>query len=105
MHPGETRPRVALLNEVTRHGGDEAHVVGTRLWHRHERAVPIDDGLVAVAHPEDGAASRHFSFDHTYDAHATQAELYRDLGAPLLAKAFDGWNATIFAYGQTGSGK
>ena len=67
--------------------------------------VSIDAGLVAVAHPEDGAASRHFSFDHTYDAHATQAELYRDLGAPLLAKAVDGGHATIFAYGQTGAGK
>ena len=73
--------------------------------HPDPSVVSIDDGLVAVAHPEDGATSRHFSFDHTYDAHATQAELYRDLGAPLLAKAFDGWNATIFAYGQTGSGK
>lgn len=26
-------------------------------------------------------------------------------GAPLLDKAFQGWNGTIFAYGQTGSGK
>lgn len=29
----------------------------------------------------------------------------QNLGAPMLEKAFDGWNSTIFAYGQTGSGK
>lgn len=35
----------------------------------------------------------------------TAEQVYRDLGRPLLEKAFEGWNGTIFAYGQTGSGK
>ncbi len=29
-----------------------------------------------------------------------QSEVYRDLGQPLLEKALEGYNATIFAYGQ-----
>lgn len=31
--------------------------------------------------------------------------VYNDLALPLLTKAFDGYNGTIFAYGQTSSGK
>lgn len=31
--------------------------------------------------------------------------MYECLGKPLLSKAFDGYNVSIFAYGQTGSGK
>lgn len=31
--------------------------------------------------------------------------MYECLGKPLLDKAFDGYNVSIFAYGQTGSGK
>ena len=30
---------------------------------------------------------------------------HQDTTAPLLAKLYDGYNATILAYGQTGSGK
>ncbi len=30
----------------------------------------------------------------------TQSEVYSDLGQPLLEKALEGYNATIFAYGQ-----
>eukprot|EP00966_Prymnesium_polylepis_P220141 5092847-Prymnesium_polylepis.1 len=55
--------------------------------------------------PEKGAPPREFSFDFAYDDDSDQATLYDDLGAPLLEKAFSGWNGTIFAYGQTGAGK
>lgn len=55
--------------------------------------------------PESGAPPREFSFDFAYDETSDQVTLYDDLGAPLLEKAFHGWNGTIFAYGQTGSGK
>lgn len=34
-----------------------------------------------------------------------QHKVYEDLGQPLLEKALEGYNATIFAYGQTGAGK
>ena len=53
-----------------------------------------------------------FKFDKSYwsfnknDPHfAGQDHLFRDLGAPLLDNAFQGYNNCIFAYGQTGSGK
>jgi kinesin family member 14 len=34
-----------------------------------------------------------------------QRYLYERIGRPLLDRAFDGYNVSIFAYGQTGSGK
>lgn len=34
-----------------------------------------------------------------------QKYVYECIGKPLLDKAFDGYNVSIFAYGQTGSGK
>lgn len=53
-----------------------------------------------------------FAFDKSYwsfdrgDHHfAGQEDLFKDLGAPLLDNAFQGYNNCIFAYGQTGSGK
>ena len=56
--------------------------------------------------------SKAFAFDHSYwsfdrnDDHYTgQAEVFNDLGQPLLENAFKGYNNCIFAYGQTGSGK
>ena len=54
---------------------------------------------------EDGGQMREFSFDYTYDDDSIQQTVYDNLGAPLLNKAFEGWNGTIFAYGQTGAGK
>ncbi|CCW60786.1 unnamed protein product [Phytomonas sp. EM1] len=37
--------------------------------------------------------------------YASQAEVYRYVGRPILENALDGYNGCIFAYGQTGSGK
>ena len=31
--------------------------------------------------------------------------MFNDLGAGVLANAWQGYNASLFAYGQTGSGK
>ncbi|CAJ1020199.1 Kinesin motor domain/Microtubule binding, putative, partial [Leishmania shawi] len=36
---------------------------------------------------------------------ATQADVFRTIGHPLVQHAFDGFNSCLFAYGQTGSGK
>ena len=38
-----------------------------------------------------------FAFDFMYGPDSTQEQVYSDLGAPLLDKAFGGFNATIFA--------
>lgn len=49
--------------------------------------------------------AKDFTFDFCYDDSSTQRQVYRDLGLPMVTKALDGFNGTIFAYGQTGSGK
>jgi kinesin family protein 1/kinesin family protein 3/17 len=46
-----------------------------------------------------------YQFDHVFSPTVTQDHIFDTLGVPLLSKAFDGYNSTIFAYGQTGSGK
>lgn len=38
-------------------------------------------------------------------ANSQQLYVYDCIGKPLLNKAFDGYNVSVFAYGQTGSGK
>ena len=38
-------------------------------------------------------------------AESQQQYVYECAGKPLLEKAYDGYNVSIFAYGQTGSGK
>ena len=68
------------------------------------KIVVIKEGGYCALEPPEGA-KREFSYDYAYDEDSVQPDVYRNLGAPLLSKAFDGWNGTIFAYGQTGSGK
>lgn len=46
-----------------------------------------------------------FTFDNCYDMDSVQEQVYADLGAPIVMRALDGYNGTLFAYGQTGSGK
>ncbi|OCF32982.1 hypothetical protein I316_05320 [Kwoniella heveanensis BCC8398] len=56
-----------------------------------------------------GKAGREDGYTYTFDKllrhPATTPELYADKVAPLVDKAMNGFNSTIFAYGQTGSGK
>jgi kinesin family protein 14 len=50
-----------------------------------------------------------FTCDHIITNQANKDDsnqyVYESIGKPLLDKAFDGFNVSIFAYGQTGSGK
>ncbi|XP_042557222.1 kinesin-like protein KIF14 [Dipodomys spectabilis] len=46
-----------------------------------------------------------WSFDDQHPHYASQTAVYERLAAPLLERAFEGFNACLFAYGQTGSGK
>ncbi|XP_049626743.1 kinesin-like protein KIF14 [Suncus etruscus] len=46
-----------------------------------------------------------WSFDESQADYASQSTVYTTLAAPLLQRAFDGYNTCLFAYGQTGSGK
>ena len=81
--------------------------MNTREINQNEAKIVVikDDGYAAIQPPDDSAPLREFSFDYTYDDDSLQLTVYENLGAPLLDKAFNGWNGTIFAYGQTGAGK
>ncbi|KAK2086210.1 Kinesin-like protein kif14 [Saguinus oedipus] len=46
-----------------------------------------------------------WSFDEYHPDYASQTTVYEKLAAPLLERAFEGFNTCLFAYGQTGSGK
>ncbi|XP_078212551.1 kinesin-like protein KIF14 isoform X2 [Callithrix jacchus] len=46
-----------------------------------------------------------WSFDECHPDYASQTTVYEKLAAPLLERAFEGFNTCLFAYGQTGSGK
>ncbi|KAK7201648.1 kinesin K39 [Novymonas esmeraldas] len=60
-------------------------------------------------------AAQDFQFDHVFwsvdapdacgAAPATQVDVFKTIGYPLVQHAFDGFNSCLFAYGQTGSGK
>ncbi|MCA9642139.1 MAG: hypothetical protein KC492_15640, partial [Myxococcales bacterium] len=56
--------------------------------------------VVAVRGPEREKA---FEFDHVLDG-SGQEQLYRAVGAPMLAEAMKGFNVCLFAYGATSSG-
>lgn len=66
--------------------------------------LEMDGSTTVIINPK-GGERKTFTFDHSYWWDTPQPKVYADLGAPILQKAFDGYNGTIFAYGQTGSGK
>nr|CCA14207.1 kinesinlike protein putative [Albugo laibachii Nc14] len=65
-----------------------------------------EDSGHAVLTNLDNPNERHeFGFDYVYGTESPQAQVFEDIGVPILTRAFGGYNGTIFAYGQTGSGK
>jgi hypothetical protein len=66
-----------------------------------ESCFRVEAGKVVLRNPADGT-DYEFAFDHMYEPSQPQVMVYEDNGAPLLDKAFAGFNGTIFAYGQTG---
>ena len=52
--------------------------------------------------PEGVAA---YTFDHCFNADATQEQIYEATVRPSVEAVLQGYNATVFAYGQTGTGK
>mmetsp|Transcript_43542 Transcript_43542/g.100245 ORF Transcript_43542/g.100245 Transcript_43542/m.100245 type:complete len:1309 (+) Transcript_43542:59-3985(+) len=93
--PGNTTVQVAIRcrpmsEKEFKEGGEECVDIGK-------------DGQTVTLNAEGG--SHTFAFDHVFGKNSTQPQVFETLGNPLLDKAFEGYNATIFAYGQTGSGK
>ena len=46
-----------------------------------------------------------FGFDRVFSQDATNANVFEEVGRPLVTSVLCGYNATLMAYGQTGSGK
>lgn len=46
-----------------------------------------------------------FTFDRIFGPDSFQADVFEEIGAPIVKGVLNGFNGTIFAYGQTGSGK
>jgi len=67
--------------------------------------INVVDSSIHVKALDNQRIERQFAFDYCYDSNSLQENVYNDLGKPLIVKALDGFNGTIFAYGQTGSGK
>lgn len=67
--------------------------------------VDTEAQSITVASGDDDRRTNTFTFDHVYPGGTSQETIYTDIGAPLITKALEGFNGTVFAYGQTGSGK
>ena len=46
-----------------------------------------------------------YSCDNIHPQYASQEQVYHTMAAPLLDRAFEGYNVCLLTYGQTGSGK
>jgi chromosomal replication initiation ATPase DnaA len=53
----------------------------------------------------DEQQSKQFTFDHVFNEHNSNQEVYSILLAPALTQVKLGFNVTCFAYGMTGAGK
>lgn len=67
-------------------------------------------GQTVTLHSKEG--SRQFVVDKTFDSHdpqssgcASQEDVFRDMGVPMLQSMVSGHNTSLLAYGDTGSGK
>ncbi len=73
---------------------------------RDTSCVQITDKQVTItSNLATAGEDKSFAFDHIFKEDSLQSEVWDAIGVPILAKAFSGYNGTIFAYGQTGSGK
>ncbi|KAK9396130.1 kinesin-1 heavy chain, partial [Crotalus adamanteus] len=50
-------------------------------------------------------ASKPYIFDHVFQSHTSQEQVYNDCAKKIVKDVLEGYNGTIFAYGQTSSGK
>lgn len=48
---------------------------------------------------------RQYAYDACFGVDSSNKETYEKVGRPVVIKAMEGFNGTVFTYGQTGSGK
>ncbi|CAI0453161.1 unnamed protein product, partial [Linum tenue] len=58
-----------------------------------------------LSHDSLSINGHNFTFDSVADIEATQQDIFKLIGAPLVENCLAGFNSSVFAYGQTGSGK
>ncbi|CAI0397670.1 unnamed protein product [Linum tenue] len=58
-----------------------------------------------ISHESLSINGHNFTFDSVADIEATQQDIFKLIGAPLVENCLAGFNSSVFAYGQTGSGK
>ncbi|KAL1523993.1 hypothetical protein AB1Y20_018908 [Prymnesium parvum] len=66
-------------------------------------AVQPDKAKVLAMAP--GAGLRPFTFEHVFDADASQQHVYELCGRPAVADLLNGQSGCVLVYGQTGAGK
>ncbi|CAK8992452.1 unnamed protein product [Durusdinium trenchii] len=74
-----------------------------------ETVLEVEDSTV-IARPEFGRGEKRYNFDSVFKSmdptkEGSQADVFQELGIPILENALDAYNGCIMAYGQTGSGK
>jgi kinesin family protein 1/kinesin family protein 3/17 len=61
--------------------------------------VRIETDHIVLVDPHQGGEEHSFAFDVIFDENSLQTSLWDSIGIPILNKAFNGYNGTIFAYG------
>lgn len=51
------------------------------------------------------AGPLNYNFDRVFDQISSQAQVFNEIGKPLVESVLEGFNSTLFVYGQTSSGK
>ena len=87
--------RIRPLNAMEK---KEGQTIEWELWPR-EPALPT----AIVEYTQNG--QRQYAYDACFGVVSTNAETYEKVGKPVVLKAMEGFNGTVFTYGQTGSGK
>ena len=67
--------------------------------------VSVENNAVTLIDQSGKNAEKVFTYDHAFFEETDNATFYKILAPPLIDKAFEGYNGTMFAYGQTGTGK
>lgn len=70
-----------------------------------ENIIVCDYKENLIALKRNGEHTKPFKFDHVFGPTTVQLDMYRMVAYPIVEKALEGYNGTIFAYGQTGTGK
>lgn len=93
-------------------GGGSGHTCAIKVYCRirpiidQETAVMVSDsrnGTLVLTPP--GNAAKRYRFDHVFDSHATQADVFDKVTEDVIQRVLLGFNGALLAYGATFSGK